>query len=134
MSVYEEIREDKVLKRFGKDIFTPTLAAYGSKPMLQVICTFAVGVAAIIIAALLTIQPISVTEPASAESFALSKSDRISTPHPAQCDGQAWGAWSAECAAALRGEGNVRNIRFITVSEPTAAHNTTVLSRVVNNS
>lgn len=58
------------------------------------------------------------------------KSDRIASSSKMNtCDGQAWGAWSADCAASLTGAKKVRNVSFVTVEKKAPTVNETILAR-----
>jgi hypothetical protein len=58
------------------------------------------------------------------------KSDRaVKTGSGNKCDAQAWGAWSAECAAAISGASKVRKVSFVTVEKSSPSVNETILAR-----
>ena len=58
------------------------------------------------------------------------KTDRVSVAQAKEnCEQQAWGAWSAECAAALSGASKVRKVSFVTVEQKPMSVNETILAR-----
>lgn len=66
----------------------------------------------------------------SHQAFAITKTDRVGMGvSGGTCDQQAWGAWSAECAAALSGAKKVRNVSFVTVEQTPRTVNETILAR-----
>ena len=66
----------------------------------------------------------------AAQGLTSTKGDRAATTVTADtCDSQAWGAWTADCAAALTGANKVRKVSFVTVEKATPTVNETILAR-----
>ncbi|GGB45357.1 hypothetical protein GCM10011316_16750 [Roseibium aquae] len=94
----------------------------------QLAAIFITGFLAVTIAALLTFgeaQSSNAVSPVEAASMA-AKGDR----GPSACQGQAWGAWDATCAAALSGATRIRSVGYVTVEHPSGLANETILTRV----
>lgn len=95
--------------------------------------------AAIIAAAVLAVLTAGTLAIGSAETAdhnpvtVLAKSDRQDNNLPTNCQGQAWGAWSADCVATLTDNQTTRQIRFVTAEKPSSAPNVTVLERIPAN-
>ncbi|MBD8876010.1 hypothetical protein [Roseibium polysiphoniae] len=134
MTAYDDFQNDMFLQKFGRDVFESRKRAASPRSAMQVAGVMAAGVAAVALAAFFTLQPIGGSDSAIAQGAALTKSDRMDSTLPSNCQGQAWGAWSSDCAAAISGTGAVRQINFVTVKQPAPTENTTVLERVPTNS
>ncbi|WP_417683867.1 hypothetical protein [Roseibium sp.] len=132
MSTYSTSRSDVFLQTFGKDVFSSRVRAFTPNGLVQIAGVMTAGVAAVVIAALVSFTPFG-GEGAQAEQSVLDKSDRAVSALPNDCRNQAWGAWSADCAAAIAGTGSVRKINFVTVERAPVAPNTTVLARIPGN-
>ncbi len=133
MSAYENFHTDAFLQKFGKDVFAAKVRASNPSGAIQIAGIMAAGVGAVLLAGFLTLQPLGASDQAIAKDIVLTKSDRTESALPSNCQGQAWGAWSADCAAAISGNGQVRKVNFVTIDQPTSAPNTTVLARVPSN-
>ncbi|WP_417668517.1 hypothetical protein [Roseibium sp.] len=133
MNAYNNLPTDAFLQTFGKDVFASRVRAFNPNSALQIVGIMTAGVAAVLLAAFLTLYPFGAENAAQAQAIMLEKSDRADSVLPGACRGQAWGAWSADCAAAISGNGSVRKINFVTVESASTSPNTTVLSRVQTN-
>ena len=72
----------------------------------------------------------SQAEAVTSQGMMMTKSDRdIRIASADNCETQAWGAWSEDCAAALSGASKVRKVSFVTVAEPAKSVNETILAR-----
>jgi len=66
----------------------------------------------------------------AAQGLTSTKGDRVATSAATDtCESQAWGAWSADCAAALTGANKVRKVSFVTVEKAAPTVNETILAR-----
>lgn len=135
MSTYQKATTDMFLQKFGKDVFQSNKTAAHPAGATQIAGILALALLAVLIAGFVTLQPAESFTPARsadmsmAQGLEATKSDRTKTNLPASCQGQAWGAWSADCAAALSGGSSVRNVGFVTVEQPSQTVNETILAR-----
>jgi len=63
------------------------------------------------------------------QGLSATKTDRKAEAPDDVCQSQAWGAWSAKCAAELTGASKVRTVSFVTVEKQPATVNQTILAR-----
>ncbi|MEP0232482.1 hypothetical protein [Roseibium sp.] len=94
MTAYDDFQNDTFLQKFGRDVFESRKRAASPRNAMQVAGVMAASVAAVALAAFFTLQPIGGGDSAIAQGVALTKSDRMDGTLPANCQGQAWGAWS----------------------------------------
>jgi len=135
MSTYQKATSDLFLQKFGKDVFQSSKTAAYPAGATQIAGILAAALLAVLIAGFVTLQPAKSFTPAPGAEIAVvqgqaaTKTDRSRVSLPASCQGQAWGAWSADCAAALSGTSAVRNVGYVTVEQPTQTVNETILAR-----
>jgi len=92
---------------------------------------YAIVAAALVFAAILAIgQTIRVAAADGTPPATVQKSDRMTSALPASCQGETWGNWSPDCAAALSGQDTLRQVRFETFETRPAADNVSILERV----
>lgn len=138
MTSTNTFENDPFLEKFGKDVFRSDVKA--ARPATAtVIAGFTIAsCAAAVLATVIAMNPMGVTESSaspSTQGAISSKSDMLSEDTSLQaCEGQAWGAFSGDCAAALTGQSSVRSVQYHTVETPATAENTTVLARMPANS
>jgi hypothetical protein len=135
MSTYQKATSDLFLQKFGKDVFQSNKTAAYPAGAAQIAGILGLALLAVLIAGFVTLQPAASFTPARAADMGMTqgmeatKSDRTQTTLPASCEGQAWGAWSPDCAAALTGSSSVRNVGYVTVEQPSKTINETILAR-----
>ena len=135
MSTYQKATSDLFLQKFGRDVFQSNKTAAHPVGAAQIAGILGLALLAVLIAGFVTLQPAESFTPARAADMGMvqgleaTKSDRSKTTLPSSCDGQAWGAWSADCAAALTGSSSVRNVGYVTVEQPSKTVNETILAR-----
>ncbi|MBO6756632.1 MAG: phosphopantetheine adenylyltransferase [Roseibium sp.] len=135
MTTFQKVHTPVAGRRVGKDVFTSQTCAAHPVAGLQIAAVFMAGLLAVVIMAAMTMHPAQTSAaadigtPAFAQGLAETKTDRVSPSLPTKCEGQAWGAWSADCAAALSGTDSLRHVSFITVEEPSSISNETILAR-----
>lgn len=135
MSTCQKATTDMFLQKFGKDVFQSNKTAARPAGAAQIAGILGAALLAVLIAGFVTLQPAkSFTSARGADigmiqGEAATKTDRSKTNLPASCQGQAWGAWSADCAAALTGSSSVRNVGYVTVEQPSPTVNETILAR-----
>ncbi len=134
MSTFHKTQKTADFFEFGENGFQAAQKATRPFSSTQIVTILSLGFLAVLFAGILTLQPAkssSVAEPVAieAQGNALTKVDRAASPLPATCEGQAWGAWSADCAAAITGASSVRKIGFVTIEEPSKTANETILAR-----
>lgn len=150
MNTANTFENDPFLAKYGKDVFRSNVKAMRPLAATHVATLTIAACAAAVVASMLAFSPVSAdTGSASTELSAIeiqgavsTKGDRIADATPVQsttsslpgaCEGQAWGAYSADCAAALTGQSSVRAVTFRTIERPAPTQNTTILARVPSN-
>lgn len=135
MSTYHKATEVTDMFEIGENGFQVAKVKARSASATQIVSILGMGFLAVLIAGILTLQPANSSSTATVDAvtesqgLAATKTDRVKAPLPTTCEGQAWGAWSADCAAAITGAGTVRKIGFVTVEEPSRSVNETILAR-----
>lgn len=96
---------------------------------------FVLAMLTIVAAGMMSMHPSKASQAEELTSLATQglvsgKSDRVVTSGSTNnCETQAWGAWSAECAAQISGASKVRKVSFVTVEKPSLTINETILAR-----
>ena len=115
---------------FNRDVFFSSPEATHPAAGLQVAAIMSLAVGAIFVAGFITLSPVGAADARMVNT--VNKTDRLeSVDAGTSCQGQAWGAWSNECAAHITGASNVRQVGFVTTSSVSENEpNTTVLHRM----
>ena len=102
---------------------------------VKMAAVFVLALLTMIAAGVMTMHPSNASQaeglinPAT-QGLTATKSDRVAVSRAkTDCDTQAWGAWSEDCAASLSGATRVRNVSFVTVEKSTPTINETILAR-----
>ena len=96
---------------------------------------FALALMTIVAAGMMSMHPSNASQAQeltnlAAQGMTATKTDRVApTAMTDKCENQAWGAWSADCAAALTGASKVRNVSFVTVEQASPTVNETIRAR-----
>ncbi|MBD8890875.1 hypothetical protein [Roseibium litorale] len=124
-----ENRESK-RRFFSRDVFFSSPEATHPAAGLQVAAIMSLAVGAIFVAGFMTLSPVGAADARTVNT--VNKADRLERVETAApCKGQAWGAWSSECAAQITGASSVRQVGFVTTSTASPTEpNTTVLHRM----
>lgn len=106
---------------------------------IKMAAVFIVALMTVIAAGVMTLHPSNASQAEDLASYSGSltaggKGDRVAALVGAAatqktCVGQAWGAWSEDCAAALSGARKVRKVSFVTVEARPRTVNETILAR-----
>ncbi|MBO0344408.1 phosphopantetheine adenylyltransferase [Roseibium limicola] len=135
MTSINTYENDPFLEKFGTDVFRSNVRAMRPTTATHIAGVTIAACAAVVMATAIALNPFTAessnASPAETQGAIATKSDRVVASSNV-CDGQAWGAYSADCAASLSGQTNVRAVNFRTVEKP-AGNNTTVLARVPSN-
>ncbi|ADZ70644.1 hypothetical protein [Polymorphum gilvum] len=95
--------------------------------LVWISAAFAAAILAVIASAALAFPP------SASAGDAAAKANRLDGALPASCSGQAWGAWSPDCLAALTGNTSLRPVGTVTVEQRPAGENVSVLMRLPAN-
>lgn len=134
---FERYQNDVTLKQATRDVFAVDATAAYPAGFVQIAGVFAAAFLIVAAVVIFTFQPAAsmsaTAKPVMSQTTlgaASTKADRAaSQPAQLSCEGQTWGAWSADCAAAITGTDHVRNVQFVTVETPTTTVNQTILAR-----
>ncbi|ASP32797.1 phosphopantetheine adenylyltransferase [Labrenzia sp. VG12] len=101
---------------------------------VKLAAVFMLALLTMIAAGVMTMHPSNASQAEDLTSLATqglttTKGDRVATSTSDTCKSQAWGAWSADCAAALTGASKVRKVSFVTVEKSAPTVNETILAR-----
>lgn len=135
MTTYQKTNEAAYFFEIGETGFQTAQVANRSLSTAQIVSVMLLAVVAILFAGVMTLQPANSFTMASAgevvksQGMVAKKSDRLATTDTVSCNGQAWGAWSADCAAALTGSKSVRTVGYVTVEQTSPTVNETILAR-----
>lgn len=130
MQTQENENRESKRRFFNKDVFFSSPEARHPAASLQVAAIMSLAVGAIFVAGVMSLTPVGAADARNVN--AVNKTDRLEqTGTAAPCKGQAWGAWSTECAAQITGAASVRQVGFVTTSSVSETEpNTTVLHRM----
>lgn len=136
MTSNEKFQQDVFLQKFGKDVFYSSKTAVHPASSTQIATVFGLAFLVVLAVGILTLQPAKslgadeLIEIVETQGVAATKTDRVLPSSQNKCDGQAWGAWSADCASALSGGTPIRQIGYVTVEQTPSTSNETVLTRI----
>lgn len=130
MQTWDNENRESKRRFFNRDVFFSSPEASHPAAGLQVAAIMSLAVGAIFVAGIMTLTPVGAADARNVN--AVNKTDRLERVETAApCKGQAWGAWSTECAAQLSGASSVRQVGFVTTSSASVTEpNTTVLHRM----
>ncbi|MTI45781.1 hypothetical protein JM93_00589 [Roseibium hamelinense] len=132
---FDRSHHDAKVQRQATDAFGSASATTHPAGFLQVAVILASAFLMSLMVIFATLQPASSMSASNAGvaetqgNIATKSAMAASIPARNLCEGQAWGAWSTDCAAALSGAQNVRHVQFVTVEQATPTVNETILSR-----
>lgn len=126
---------DQTSQQTAKQPFVARVKALDPMVHTKMASIFVLAVLTILMASLISMNVVNASQVQQAgqtapQGMIATKTDRVSiTAAKDNCDKQAWGAWSAECAAALTGAAKVRKVSFVTVEQKPMTVNETILAR-----
>ena len=115
--------------------FTIRAKAQDPAAHLKMAAIFILALITVVIAGMINMHPSSASQAKglthlATQGMSVTKTDRAAISGPAaKCENQAWGAWSADCAAKITGANKVRNVSFVTVEQASPSINETILAR-----
>jgi hypothetical protein len=115
--------------------FTIQAKAVDPAAHFKMAAIFVLALLTIIAAGMMSMYPSKASQAEELTSLATqglmaTKTDRaVKTGFGNECESQAWGAWSADCAAAISGASKVRKVSFVTVEKSSPSVNETILAR-----